>query len=141
MHLLIPFAIATALYLKLRAPKLEPYAPYGVVTLQAGVPYRIAVRSSIGAGTTDIIAQVQKAIRDKLSGGTGVSAPTFMAIDTPPDWAPPGTTGWGRMLTTFDVTPAVSEQTSVGRAIEGLGNIEWILRLDGQDFSAPPRTP
>lgn len=137
MHLLIPLALAAALYLKVRPPNLMPYAPYGVVTLQANVPYRVAMRSSIGAGTTDLIAQVQQAIRTKLAGGVGVSAPTFMAIDAPPAWAPPGMTGWGRMLTMFDVTPAVSEQTSVGRAVEGLGNIEWILRLDGQDFGAP----
>lgn len=137
MHLLIPFALAGALLWHLRQPRLQPYAPMGVVTLQAGVPYRMALRSNIGAGTTDIITSVQAAIRSKLAAATGVSAPTFMAIDVAPDWAPQGATGWGRMLTTFDVTPAKSEQTSVGRAVEGLGNIEWILRLDGKNFGDP----
>jgi len=136
---IIVFAGAAALLWHLRRPKaFDAYAPAGTVTLYKGVPYRMAIRSQIGSGAADVVARVQETIRNRISGTPGTTAPTFLAIDHPPTWLPAGALGWGRMLSVFDVTPSRDDQTAVGRAVEGLGNIEWMMRLDGKSFTDLP---
>lgn len=123
---------AGALFALLSRPRFDPYAPLGTVTLHQGVPYRIAIRTTIRS--VEAAESVQDSLRSRILATAGASAPTFLAIDSPPVWLPAGAAGWGRLLTVFDVTPVKTQETAVGRAIEGLGNVEWILRLDGKSF-------
>lgn len=129
---------AGALVVAWRRSRVDPYAPLGTVTLYQGVPYRMAIRSNIGSGTADVVTRVQDTVRDRILGTAGTSAPSFFQTNTPPVWLPAGALDWGRMLTVFDVTPAKTQDTALGRALEGIGNVEWILRLDGKNFGEPP---
>lgn len=117
--------------------RVNPVAPLGVVTLYEGVPYRIVTRLETGSGTESVIAAIQQTVRTALSAA-GHSPPTFMATSTPPIGTPPGAVGWGRLLAAFDVTPKVTDTTSIGTRLSNVGTIESITRLDGRDFSAPP---
>lgn len=139
MNPLILLAAGAALFWTMRRSTASPHAPVlGQITLYKGVPYRMTVRLQTGSGRPDVVAAVQDNVRKKLAASGTSSAPTFMAIDTPPVWLAAGAMGWGRLLAIFDTTPKATDTTSIGATLTELGTIETVSRLDGKGISDAP---
>jgi hypothetical protein len=97
----------------------------GPQPLRAGTGYLFFVRLE----TSDEAATAALAPK-------GAQNLTFGEATVPPFWTRPGES-YSTRIASFKATPAGNGQVTLGDPFYGIGRLEKVVRLDGQEFSAP----